>query len=60
MRICRNEKCAARVLGHTRDAKFCWMCGTDLMETEKRQCECGMTLHDLDAFCTNCGKKVGK
>jgi len=59
MKMCVNKSCHTSLASHTREDKFCWMCGSMLVE-DRRVCEsCGKEGSMSDNFCTKCGSKLG-
>ena len=43
---------------HLTGNKFCYKCGSTLIELTSRCCSCGYELQSIDEFCPECGKGV--
>ena len=53
---CPNEKC---IIEKTKDNyKYCFSCGTELVEKRLNCKQCDCEISKLDMYCPQCGKKL--
>lgn len=60
MKQCPNTKCTILMVSFKKEDKYCWDCGTALINTDFKCKQCNTTYDNLDHFCTQCGYELKK